>query len=64
MVLWSGIEKHLTSVRGTISAAQAAVQSFPALIACRFLLGFAEAPFFPGTTCAADALAILDTWNY
>ncbi|KAJ9635102.1 hypothetical protein H2199_008588 [Coniosporium tulheliwenetii] len=43
-------------VWGTISAAQAAVHSFGALIACRFLLGFAEAPFFPG------AIMIMSSW--
>lgn len=36
------------SIWGAISAAQAATHSFSGLIACRFLLGVAEAPFFPG----------------
>ncbi|KAI2731795.1 hypothetical protein DTO013F2_10609 [Penicillium roqueforti] len=36
------------AIWGVISACQAAVQSFPGLIATRFFLGFVEAPFFPG----------------
>ncbi|KFA56494.1 hypothetical protein S40293_01174 [Stachybotrys chartarum IBT 40293] len=41
---------------GAISAAQAAVTSFGGLIACRFMLGFAEAPFFPG------AIFLMSSW--
>lgn len=41
---------------GAISAAQAAVTSFSGLIACRFFLGFAEAPFFPG------AIFLMSSW--
>lgn len=39
-----------------ISAAQASLHSFGGLIACRFFLGFAEAPFFPG------AVLLLSSW--
>ncbi|KAL8287217.1 hypothetical protein RQP46_003669 [Phenoliferia psychrophenolica] len=35
-------------VWGALSAATAAVQSFGALLACRFILGFCESVFFPG----------------
>ncbi|KAK6065318.1 thiol-specific monooxygenase [Seiridium cupressi] len=44
------------TIWGTISASQAAVHSFGALIACRFFLGFAEAPFFPG------AVLLMSSW--
>ena len=33
---------------GAVSAATAAVHSFGGLLACRFMLGFVEAVFFPG----------------
>lgn len=33
---------------GCISAAQAGVKNYGGLFATRFLLGFAEAPYFPG----------------
>lgn len=33
---------------GAVSACTAAVTSFGSLVACRFLLGFVEAVFFPG----------------
>ncbi|KAI0025283.1 allantoate permease [Xylariomycetidae sp. FL0641] len=36
------------TIWGIISTAQAATHSFSGLVACRFFLGFAEAPFFPG----------------
>jgi len=35
-------------VWGVISAATAACQNFGGLIACRFMLGFVEAAYFPG----------------
>ncbi|KAI1337340.1 allantoate permease [Xylariaceae sp. FL0016] len=41
---------------GVISASQAATHSFGALVACRFLLGFAEAPFFCG------AIFLMSSW--
>ncbi|ORY58890.1 allantoate permease [Pseudomassariella vexata] len=41
---------------GGISAAQAGVNSYGGLFACRFLLGFAEAPYFPG------AVFLMSTW--
>ncbi|KAI0198828.1 allantoate permease [Astrocystis sublimbata] len=41
---------------GVISASQAAVQSFGGLVATRFFLGFAEAPFFPG------AIFLMSSW--
>ncbi|KAI1506692.1 MFS transporter [Biscogniauxia marginata] len=44
------------TIWGTISAAQAATHSFSGLIACRFFLGFAEAPFFPG------AVFLMSSW--
>ncbi|OCL01459.1 MFS general substrate transporter [Glonium stellatum] len=44
------------TIWGTISAAQASAHSFGALIATRFCLGFAEAPFFPG------AIMIMSSW--
>ena len=36
------------AVWGAISACTAAVNSFGSLVACRFMLGFVEAVFFPG----------------
>ncbi|KAI0181712.1 putative MFS transporter [Hypoxylon sp. FL1284] len=36
------------AIWGVISTAQAATRTFPALVVCRFFLGFAEAPYFPG----------------
>ncbi|KAI0441063.1 allantoate permease [Xylaria telfairii] len=44
------------TIWGVISTAQAAVQSFGGLIAARFFLGFAEAPFFPG------AIFVMSSW--
>ncbi|KAI0139206.1 putative MFS transporter [Pestalotiopsis sp. NC0098] len=44
------------TIWGMISASQAATHSFGALIACRFFLGFAEAPFFPG------AIFLMSSW--
>ncbi|KAH8202427.1 hypothetical protein TruAng_003412 [Truncatella angustata] len=44
------------TIWGTISASQAAAHSFGGLIACRFFLGFAEAPFFPG------AIFLMSSW--
>ncbi|RYP80773.1 hypothetical protein DL770_006093 [Monosporascus sp. CRB-9-2] len=44
------------SIWGTISAAQAATHNFAGLVACRFFLGFAEAPFFPG------AVFLMSSW--
>lgn len=44
------------AIWGVISAAQAATQSFSGLIVCRFFLGFAEAPFFPG------AIFLMSSW--
>lgn len=41
---------------GTISAAQAATHSFGGLVAARFMLGFAEAPFFAG------AIFLMSSW--
>ncbi|KAF2756162.1 MFS general substrate transporter [Pseudovirgaria hyperparasitica] len=41
---------------GAISAAQAGTRSFGDLVAARFFLGFAEAPFFPG------AVMLLSSW--
>ncbi|KAM0746152.1 retrograde regulation protein 2 [Meredithblackwellia eburnea MCA 4105] len=35
-------------VWGAVSAATAAAKDYPSLVACRFILGFVEAPFFPG----------------
>ena len=35
-------------VWGIVSTATAATQSFGGLLACRFFLGFVEAPYFPG----------------
>lgn len=36
------------TIWGVISTAQSAAKSFGGLVAARFFLGFAEAPFFPG----------------
>ncbi|CAJ2512037.1 Uu.00g076620.m01.CDS01 [Anthostomella pinea] len=44
------------TIWGAISAAQAATHSFGGLVACRFFLGFAEAPFFPG------AIFLMSSW--
>ncbi|KAI0479472.1 allantoate permease [Xylariaceae sp. FL0804] len=44
------------AVWGAISTAQASTQSFGGLVACRFFLGFAEAPLFPG------AVFLMSTW--
>ncbi|KAG6001700.1 hypothetical protein E4U21_003902 [Claviceps maximensis] len=41
---------------GVVSASTAAVKDFKGLLVCRFLLGFLEAPFFPG------ALFLLSSW--
>ncbi|KAI0127691.1 major facilitator superfamily domain-containing protein [Xylariales sp. AK1849] len=41
---------------GIVSACTAAVKDFHGLVACRFFLGFLEAPFFPG------ALFLLSSW--
>lgn len=41
---------------GTTSACTALVKSFGGLVLCRFILGFMEAPFFPG------ALFLLSCW--
>ncbi|KAI1432377.1 allantoate permease [Xylaria sp. CBS 124048] len=44
------------TVWGVISTAQAATRSFGGLVAARFFLGFAEAPFFPG------AVFLMSSW--
>ncbi|KAI0834265.1 putative MFS transporter [Hypoxylon sp. FL0890] len=44
------------TIWGTISAAQAATRTFASLVVCRFFLGFAEAPFFPG------AILLMSSW--
>ncbi|KAI5860343.1 putative MFS transporter [Durotheca rogersii] len=44
------------SIWGIISTAQAAVRTFASLVVCRFFLGFAEAPFFPG------AVFLMSSW--
>ncbi|KAK8039976.1 MFS general substrate transporter [Apiospora rasikravindrae] len=44
------------TVWGVISACQAATHSFGGLVAARFMLGFAEAPFFPG------AVFLMSSW--
>ncbi|TGJ88376.1 hypothetical protein E0Z10_g273 [Xylaria hypoxylon] len=44
------------AIWGVISTAQASVQSFGGLVAARFFLGFAEAPFFPG------AIFLMSSW--
>lgn len=41
---------------GAVSASTAAVTDFRGLVVCRFVLGFLEAPFFPG------ALFLLSSW--
>lgn len=49
------------TIWGVISTAQSAVQSFGGLIAARFFLGFAEAPFFPGAVSLA--FSSLTPWS-
>jgi MFS family permease len=44
------------TIWGVISTAQSAVHSFGALLACRIMLGIAEAPFFPG------AIMLMSSW--
>ncbi|KAK9364889.1 major facilitator superfamily domain-containing protein [Lipomyces kononenkoae] len=44
------------AIWGIISGSQAAAHSFSGLIACRFMLGVAEAPFFPG------AIMMMSSW--
>lgn len=44
------------AIWGTISTAQAATHTFGGLVAARFFLGFAEAPFFPG------AIFLMSSW--
>ncbi|KAK9327431.1 major facilitator superfamily domain-containing protein [Lipomyces starkeyi] len=44
------------SIWGVVSCSQAAVHSFGGLIACRFMLGIVEAPFFPG------AIMMMSSW--
>ncbi|KAI0401508.1 allantoate permease [Xylaria palmicola] len=44
------------AIWGVISTAQAAARSFGGLVAARFFLGFAEAPFFPG------AIFLMSSW--
>ncbi|KAI1364811.1 allantoate permease [Xylaria arbuscula] len=44
------------TIWGVISTAQAATHSFGGLVAARFFLGFAEAPFFPG------AIFLMSSW--
>ncbi|KAL1622780.1 hypothetical protein SLS54_004800 [Diplodia seriata] len=44
------------AIWGAISAAQAATHSFGGLVAARFMLGFAEAPFFAG------AVFLMSSW--
>ncbi|KAH8819284.1 MFS transporter [Xylogone sp. PMI_703] len=41
---------------GVVSAAQAATTTFGGLLACRFMLGVVEAPFFPG------AIMLMSSW--
>ncbi|RFU26355.1 hypothetical protein B7463_g9985, partial [Scytalidium lignicola] len=41
---------------GAVSAAQAASKTFSGLLACRFILGVVEAPFFPG------AIMLMSSW--
>ncbi|OAA60603.1 Major facilitator superfamily domain, general substrate transporter [Niveomyces insectorum RCEF 264] len=41
---------------GAVSAAQAGIQSYGGLLACRFVLGVVEAPFFPG------AIMLMSSW--
>ncbi|KAI1389214.1 putative MFS transporter [Hypoxylon trugodes] len=44
------------TIWGVISTAQAATHTFTSLVVCRFFLGFAEAPFFPG------AILLMSSW--
>lgn len=44
------------TIWGVISTAQSAAKSFGGLVAARFFLGFAEAPFFPG------AIFLMSSW--
>ncbi|GAP88653.1 putative allantoate permease [Rosellinia necatrix] len=44
------------TIWGVISTAQASTRSFGGLVATRFFLGFAEAPFFPG------AVFLMSSW--
>ncbi|KAK7537564.1 MFS transporter [Phyllosticta citribraziliensis] len=44
------------AIWGTISTAQAGAHTFGGLVAARFFLGFAEAPFFPG------AIFLMSSW--
>ncbi|KAI1812730.1 allantoate permease [Poronia punctata] len=44
------------AIWGVISTVQAATHSFQGLVAARFFLGFAEAPFFPG------AIFLMSSW--
>ncbi|KAK7920152.1 MFS general substrate transporter [Apiospora marii] len=44
------------AIWGVISACQAATHNFGGLVAARFMLGFAEAPFFPG------AVFLMSSW--
>ncbi|KAI1442176.1 putative MFS transporter [Annulohypoxylon stygium] len=44
------------TIWGTISAAQAATHNFTSIVLCRFFLGLAEAPFFPG------AMLLMSSW--
>ncbi|KAI1780774.1 putative MFS transporter [Hypoxylon cercidicola] len=44
------------AIWGVISTAQAATRTFPELVVCRFFLGFAEAPYFPG------AIFLMSSW--
>ncbi|KAI1480845.1 MFS general substrate transporter [Daldinia eschscholtzii] len=44
------------TIWGAISTAQAATRTFASLVVCRFFLGFAEAPFFPG------AIFLMSSW--
>lgn len=39
------------TIWGSVSAATAAVQNYPSLLALRVLLGITEAVFFPGVIC-------------
>ncbi|KAK9323837.1 major facilitator superfamily domain-containing protein [Lipomyces orientalis] len=45
-----------TAIWGVVSCSQSAVQSMGGLIACRFMLGIVEAPFFPG------AIMMMSSW--
>jgi MFS transporter, ACS family, DAL5 transporter family protein len=44
------------TVWGVVSTCNSAVHSFPSLVVVRFLLGFVEAPFFPG------AVFLMNSW--